>query len=135
MSKPFKVIATAIISLLLVMVLFAERAPPRSLTAGRMHVSRWRILQFAYRHNKLPATLAELPARPGYDNATDDAWGRPLDYSVDDSGAVMLRSLGADRRSGGEGDDRDMTAVFPSRDAQNHWQQERAEWKQDPLRP
>ncbi len=135
MSPFFKVIASVLILLLLAFLFLAETIPPRSLTMGRMHLTKRRILQYGHLHNKLPLTLAELPARPGYDNETTDAWQRPLDYSSDESGAVTLRSLGADKLPGGEGDNRDMTGGFMSRDAQNRWQEELAEWKQDPVRP
>ena len=135
MSKPFKVIVSAILLLLLASFFLVETVPPRSLTAGRMLVTKRRILQFAGQHNKLPSTLAELPAMPNYDTETTDAWNRPLDYSFDDSGIVTLRSLGADRRPGGDGDNRDMIGVFISRDATGNWHDELAEWKQDPFKP
>ena len=135
MSKPFKVIVSAFLLLLLASIFLVGTVPPRSLTSGRMFLTKRRIIQFARQHNKLPSTLAELPAMPGYDTETNDAWKRPLDYSFDDSGIVTLRSLGADKRPGGDGDNRDMTGVFISRDAQGNWQEELAEWKQDPIRP
>ena len=73
---------------------------------------------------------------PGYDTATEDAWGRPLDYTFDSSGVVTLRSLGADREPGGEeGDARDMTGVFISRDENGNWNGELDSWKHDPLKP
>ena len=72
---------------------------------------------------------------PGYDTETTDAWKRPLDYNFDSSGVVTLRSLGADKRLGGDGDNRDMIGVFISRDAQGTWQDELAEWKQNPFKP
>ena len=100
-----------------------------------MFVTKRRIIQFARQHDKLPSMLAELPAMPGYDTSTTDAWKRPLDYSFDSSGIVTLRSLGADKRAGGDGDNRDMTGIFASHDERNNWQEELAEWKQDPIRP
>lgn len=135
MSPFFKVITSALILLLLAALFLAETVPPRGLTATRLAVTKRRILQYAHLHNKLPLTLAELPTKPGYDNETTDAWQRPLDYRSDESGAVTLRSLGADKLPGGEGDKRDMTGVFLSRDAQNRWQEDLAEWNQDPARP
>ena len=135
MSKPFKVIMCAFILLLVAAFFVVDTVPPRSLTSGRMLVTKRRIIQFARQHSKLPSTLAELPAMPGYDTETIDTWKRPLDYSFDSSGTVTLRSLGADKRTGGEGDRRDMTGVFDSRDAQGNWQEELAEWKQNPVQP
>ncbi len=109
--------------------------PPRSLTAGRMFVTKRRIIQFAQQRGRLPQTFADLPAMPGYDTETVDAWGRPFDYSVDGTGIVTLRSLGADKQPGGDGDNRDMIAVFATRDAEGHWQNELGPWIQDPLKP
>jgi hypothetical protein len=135
MRKTFKVLVSAFILLLLAYFFLVDWIPPRSLTAGRMFVTKRRILQFARQNNKLPATLAELPAMPGYDTETTDAWNRPFDYVSDDTGTVTLRSLGADKRLGGDADDRDMIGVFVSHDAQGRWQEESAKWKQDPARP
>ena len=100
-----------------------------------MFVTKRRIIQFARQHNQLPPTLEGLPAMPGYDTETFDAWKRPLDYSFDSSGVITLHSLGADKRPGGEGEDRDMTGVFAGKDAQGNWQDELSEWTQDPLKP
>jgi len=135
MSKQFKVIVSVFILLLIAPFFLVDTIPLRSLTVTRMFVTKRRILQFAHQNNRLPLTLAELPAMPDYDIKTTDAWKRPLDYSTDDFGVVTLRSLGADKRPGGDGDNRDMTGVFISRDAQGNWQKELAEWKQHPIRP
>lgn len=135
MSITIKVITSAFILFLLATLFCMDVVPPRSLTATRMHVTKSRILHYGHLHNRLPATLAELQEQPGRDNDTVDAWGRPLDFSVDESGAVTLRSLGADRLPGGEGDNRDMTGVFMSRDAQNRWQEAMTDWTQNPARP
>jgi hypothetical protein len=56
-----------------------------------------------------------------------------LDYEFDSSGIVTLRSLGADKRSGGDADNRDMIGIFASHDAQGNWQEELAEWQHDPF--
>jgi hypothetical protein len=99
-----------------------------------MFVTKRRIIRYAHQFNLLPANLSVLPPMPNYDTATTDAWGRPLDYSFDASGVVTLRSLGADKRAGGDGDDRDMTGIFAARDAQGHWQEELCEWTLDALK-
>jgi len=101
--------------------LLIETIPPRSLTATRMFVTKRRIVQYARQHDRLPSDLSDLPPMPNYDTATRDTWGRALDYSYDLSGVVTLRSLGADKRLGGDGDKRDMIGVFASRDAEGHW--------------
>ena len=135
MSKPFKFIVSAFLLLLLACVFLTETVPPRSETYGRMFITKRRIIQYARQHNQLPPTLAVLPAMAGYGNETTDVWKRPLDYGFDSSGIVTLQSLGADKRPGGDGDKRDMTGVFASRDAQGNWQDELAEWEQNPFKP
>ena len=115
-------IVSAVALLSAAVFFLVDTIPPRSLTGTRMFVTMRRILQFAHGHNKLPPTLAELPPMPGYDTETTDAWGRPLDYSVDDAGVVILRSLGADGHPGGDGENEDMTASFTSRDSQGRWE-------------
>jgi hypothetical protein len=91
------------------------------------------ILTFAHEHDKLPLTLAALPATDGKSLKTEDAWNRPLDYTFDAAGVVTLGSLGADKRPGGIGDNRDMVGTFNTRDSRGDWQKEFLQWKDDPL--
>lgn len=65
-----------------------------------------RIQQYQEEHSKLPDTLAEVPL--GKDGNLD-AWKRPLLYERHDSKAI-LRTLGRDGKSGGEGVDADYTS-------------------------
>ena len=69
---------------------------------------------------KLPANLQELVKQPGgldrwngpYAKEADlkDAWGNDYRYTVPGQGkAYEIRSLGADGKDGGEGEDRDVT--------------------------
>lgn len=110
--------------------------PPTSLTVSRMFVTKRRIMEFAHQQNRLPSSLAELPPwLPNHDSKTTDAWKRPLDYSVDATGLVTLRSLGADQQPGGEGDNRDFVGVFSTRDSQGKWRNELDQWDQDPGKP
>jgi hypothetical protein len=117
-------------------MLLRETAPPRALTAGRMFITKFRILEYAHAHNALPPDLTGLPAMPAnYDASTRDEWGRPFDYSFDTSGTVTLRSLGADSAPGGEGDNADMTGVFAAHDANGGWANPNSPWARDPLKP
>lgn len=69
-------------------------------------------------HGRYPADLASLTAFAGRRDArlvqwlaaaATDAWDRPVSYSVDEDGRrYELRSLGADRRPGGDGADGDL---------------------------
>ena len=69
---------------------------------------------------KLPANLQELVKQPGgvdrwngpyaKDPDLKDAWGNDYRYTVPGQGkAYEIRSLGADGKDGGEGEDRDVT--------------------------
>src|SRR5512140_3068796 len=78
-----------------------DRIPPRSMTAGAMHMCKRRVLRFARTHKKLPASLHDIPEIPGYDNGITDGWGRELDYEARPDGTVSLRTLGSDRAPGG----------------------------------
>jgi len=104
-----------------------------------MYAIKRYIFQYAQQYNHLPASLSELPPMPGYETgeftSTDDAWGRAFDYGVDPSGIVTLRSLGADKRVGGDGDNRDIIGKFATRDPEGHWKNELGEWTVNPGKP
>jgi len=108
--------------------------PARSLTNMHMWVLKSRIMRYARQNGHLPADVSGLPSMPGYGDEIMDASGRPIEYSFDSSGIVTLRSLGADKQAGGNGDDRGMTGVFASRDATGHWQDEMTQWTVDPMK-
>ena len=127
-------IISTIVLLLVASFCFVETIPLRNLTQSRMFLTKRRILNVAHENDKLPATLAELPKIPSYDNETSDAWGRPLDYIIGNAGVVTLRSFGADQRLRGDGNNEDITGVFTSRNPAGKWQEELAEWQQDPVR-
>lgn len=130
---PFKIALAATILVAIAAFFFVETIPPRSLTELRMEVTKRRIIQYALQYNRLPGNLSELPLMPDNDSKTTDAWGRPLDYSFDASGVVTLRSLGADKRVGGDGENRDMIGIFAARDPQGRWQQdELCKWTLSP---
>ena len=105
-----------------------------STSYDRIFVTKQLILQFAHEHNRLPASLAELPELPGYGTSTIDAWKRPLDFVVDSAGTVTLRSLGADTRSGGTDEDQDIVGVFASRAENGKWRDDRDEWSLSSVR-
>jgi hypothetical protein len=106
--------------------------PPASLTTGAISFNMRRILEFAHAHNRLPLKLEELPEKKGYTNRTIDGWNQPLDFQVDTAGNVTLRSLGADGKVGGEGDDRDIAGVFRTKDDQGRWSPIDRRWIVDP---
>lgn len=83
----------------------------------RIHVGKYPSTQ-----NGLDALIAEpeilegtgIWRGPYIDNPEflKDPWGRSLDYSVTDNGAIELKSLGADGKPGG--DDLDAKKLFPN---------------------
>src|SRR5688572_4840507 len=106
--------------------------PPASLTVGAISFNMRRILEFADAHNRLPLKLEELPDKKGYANRLTDGWGQLLNFHVDTAGNVTLRSLGADGKVGGDGDDRDITGVFRTQDDQGRWAPVEQRWTVDP---
>lgn len=129
----FKIAFVVALLLLAVAFLLVETVPVRSLTSSRMKGTMGRVLAYAREHDKLPATLAELPASEGFRHVSEDAWSRQLGYSFDAADVVTFRSLGADGRPGGERDDRDMVGSFDARDASGRWHAEIPRWIVDPL--
>ena len=75
----------------------------------------------------MPQSIHNLPARDGYDNSITDAWGRELIYTVAE-GAVELRSNGADRKPGGDGETRDLIRSFPLKDSKARWSDDGVDW-------
>jgi hypothetical protein len=99
----------------------ADEIPVRELTLTRMRGVQTRILEYARSHDQLPADLADLPQRQGYDDSITDAWGRKFIYNVDRSGTVTLKSLGRDGAPGGSGEDADIICKFQSRRPDGNW--------------
>jgi hypothetical protein len=113
-----------------------QKISPRDLTYGNIYSTKRRIINFAKKNNRLPLTLAELPAMPSqYHTNMNDAWNYPLKYSFDSSGIISVQSLGADNLPGGEGDNRDMIGIFESHDVSGKWQDEFVRWTHDPIKP
>jgi hypothetical protein len=123
-------------AIIAIWTLLFEAIPPRDLTAARMFITKRRILQYAQLHGSLPPNLSVLPPMPSnYDASTSDAWGRPMDYSVDSAGNVTLRSLGADKAPGGTADNADMIAIFVTHDWHGAWADPAIPWAKDPSKP
>ena len=110
---------------------FVTKVPPRSSTHGTIWVMKQRVLRYAKLHNSLPKSLNDLPETPGKINGVQDAWGRDILMSFTD-GKGTLTSLGRDGRSGGTGDDADMTGVFPLKNEKGEWADEDVEWIREP---
>jgi hypothetical protein len=112
--------------------LFVTRVPPRSHTAGAMHMMKRRMLRYASAHNAAPTTLHQLPSIDGYLNDTIDGWRRPIEWKADGDKVTFI-SLGRDGKSGGVDEDADMVGVFFMKDSNGQWADEFREWEVDPF--
>jgi hypothetical protein len=106
--------------------------PPRSTTAGNMHMTKRRILRFAATHGSLPTSLEQLPCIEGYVNETTDGWGRPILWRIDGDD-VILTSYGRDGVPGGTGEDADMVGAFRTKTGDGEWADELCEWRHNPF--
>ena len=88
---------------------------PLEQTVSAMGETFVRMNLYAQQNGTVPLSLAVLPLREGYVNATTDAWDRPLLYEISDVGILTLRSLGKDGEPGGNGDNADISQSYHSR--------------------
>jgi general secretion pathway protein G len=86
----------------------------REETVSAITETFYRIHLYAAANNALPPNLSVLPKRATHVNQTVDGWNRQLQYSIDPKGIITLRSLGADGKLGGEGDDADISVSYYS---------------------
>jgi hypothetical protein len=95
-------IILAVLTLLAIgaLILFTDRIPPDCLTKNRMDGLQWRIRQSAQEHHCLPDSLSQLEKREGYDNSSDDGWGREIIYTPNPDGTVTLSSFGKSGKPG-----------------------------------
>jgi len=89
--------------------------PPGDMTVTAIGETRVRIHLYMLAKKEVPSDLAALPKRDGFANLSTDGWGRPLIYSADREGVITLTSLGRDGKSGGTGDDADITKMYRTR--------------------
>jgi hypothetical protein len=109
------IIALGLLLALTFALSWANRIPPVSMTRTAMTETLVRINLYAETNKALPSSLDVLPKREGYANRTTDGWKRPLQYTVTGDGVITLRSLGADGKPGGEGDNADVSESYRSR--------------------
>ena len=89
-----------------------DTIPPTAATDSAMSETFVRIERYVDAHGQPPPDLSVLPARQGYANSVTDGWGGALLYGVDENGELVLTSLGADRKPGGEGPNQDMVRRY-----------------------
>jgi hypothetical protein len=82
-----------------------DTIPPRSMTVTAMDETIVRMDIYLQKNGRLPPDFSSLPVREGYMNRTTDGWNRPLMYTIESGNTVVLKSLGADGKPGGTGDD------------------------------
>jgi hypothetical protein len=113
------------ISILIALLVFAlacwiitaleSSVSPHELTTSNMVVNRIRIFNYIRDHGALPQSLNQLSVADGKGSSTEDGWGRPIFYSVDTNGVVILESFGKDGKS------KDIIESFPTKDANGRW--------------
>ncbi len=69
------------------------------LTANRLEWIESRIQDYAAEHHSLPKKLADLPVWTDHDNGLTDGWDKPIVYSPQKDGSVILTSLGQDEKT------------------------------------
>ena len=126
------VFAIGLALLVIILSSFVCVIPPQSRTITLMEVLRRRVMLYAKLHDRLPGSLNELPPLPGYVNAIVDAWGREIVYKINQDGAVVLASYGKDGREGGDGQNRDMIGIFPTKKKDGRWEDDSCAWIKDP---
>jgi hypothetical protein len=67
-----------------------DTIPPRDLTVTAMDETAYRIGMYLQKNGRLPADFKSLPVRDGYANETNDAWHRPLIYTIESGNIVVL---------------------------------------------
>lgn len=93
-------------------------------TRAQIELLAGAVEHFALDMGRVPTAqegLAALLARPQSEDADkwrgpylkkdfvpDDGWGHPFQYTTDDAWGFVIRSLGADGRVGGDGDNTDL---------------------------
>lgn len=94
-----------------------DRIPPSAMSLSAIDETIVRMQLYMREHGQPPPSLAVLPVREGHCNRTTDGWGHEILYSVDEEGIITLTSLGADGKSGGEGDNADIVRRWRTRNA------------------
>lgn len=94
-----------------------DKITPHEMTRTAMTETFVRINIYAETNKAVPPSLDVLPKRDGYANQTADGWNRPLQYRVTQDGIIILTSLGADGKPGGDGDNTDISMSYHSKRA------------------
>ena len=82
--------------------------PPDEMTVSTLTVVEQRIQKYYRINGTLPPDLNNLPVIPEKDNVLGDGWEHPLKYTRQSDTVCHIRSLGADGKLGGTGDNSDV---------------------------
>jgi hypothetical protein len=93
-----------------------------------MYALRARILAFARANGTMPRDLASLPSVAAYSNEIADGWGQPIQLSIVEDRYVILKSFGADKRSGGREEGADIEGRFLLKKADGKWGEISDDW-------
>jgi hypothetical protein len=85
--------AATVALLLILLVSFADWPSKRDTTLGTISRLGLEVHSFYEANHRLPVSLDELKPEPRFRN---DAWGRPITYTITTSNSYVLRSLGPD---------------------------------------
>ena len=114
------------IFLTLVMRAHFDMFTPDSSTTTTMYYMKRQILHYAKEHNKLPTSVAELPALEGFNNRNTDGWGHVINMQIKDT-EVTLTSFGKDNKAGGFKANLDLVAIFNAKTETGAWADENEE--------
>ena len=89
-------------------IAFHEVISPVALTRTRMVWLQQRVIEFAKVHGRMPTGLQELALTSVNRDSTVDAWQQPIKFRLTSNDVAILSSFGADRKSGGIGQDADI---------------------------
>jgi hypothetical protein len=89
-----------------------DTIPPRDMTVTAMTETKVRMEMYLQKNGRLPPDFNSLPVRDSHTNRTTDGWNRTLIYTIESGNTVVLKSLGADGKPGGTGDDEDLTQRY-----------------------
>lgn len=96
-KKGWLALAAAAALLVMLFVSFADWPSRRDTTLGNISRFGLQVHSFYEANHRLPADLEELRPDPRFRN---DAWGRPITYTVTSTSSYVLRSLGPDGKPG-----------------------------------
>lgn len=115
---PKKILFSLLIFLIIVCftLVFTERIPPHANTLTRMVQIARAIDHYFQKNKKIPQDITELNNYGITTNMYFDAWGNKFVYDFIEPNIVILKSLGKDKRLGGEAKDKDITVKYYSED-------------------